>query len=954
MSSNNETIRDEDGDYSDWIELYISDRYLESLFGFGLSDESNNPFKWTFPNIRPPNNGIVFVFASGKNRAPRFGELHTNFRIDSNGELLILTSPDGQMCDTVQAAFLSEDISYGRIPDGAEEWYFTNTPSPCRSNGSQIPQARIPPPELSHHSGIYNNSITVEITSVVPNVIIRYTLDGSTPVDTSLIYNEPLQIDSVTIVRAVSFSDNWLPSKPATGSYIVNYNTNLPIVSVVTEPANLWDWETGIYIMGPNAEEEWPYNGANFWRDVEVPVLFEFFEQDNAGSFSINAGLKIHGGISRAYEQRNLRITARDEYGNDRLNYPFFPDIPVNIFKAVLLRNSGNDWGHSNLRDGFMSQLMDNLGVDKAAYRPTVTFINGQYWGIYNLREWLEEHHIANHHNIDKDSIDVMEGHHFHAIIAKAGDRQAWLELLDILKHDNDMNDETVFDSVASYVDIENFIRYMASEIYFANPDWIVHNIRWWRPKREGGKFKWIIYDLDQCFGYTWRYDYNALLRATDEEWEEHTLLFRRLLENDSFRIMFITRICDLMNTYYKKERSTNLARTLKGKITPEMPAHIERWFPDLDWNRYFNQIYFFARERKGYVIQQLINEFELDSTIQLTIKLAEPLAGRVKINEFFIEDFPFQGDYFPNMPLTLTAEPLTGYRFSRWVGDVNSRSEVIIIEPNEDISIEARFKPQNEIDFGVVITEINYNSSKDFDPGDWIELYMLYGDYDLSGWSVRDDRNDHLFTIPDGTELYKGEYLIITDDSAAFSDCFPGFYTIAGDLDFGLSADGDQVRLFNSECRLIDSVAYDDDPPWLSHADGYGRTLQLADPAFANEYAHNWSVSLSEHGDPGKRNRPFKKEPPDEIPKEFGFINIYPNPFNRTTRIIYRLTEDGYTTIRVFDTSGRTISTLRQADLSNGEYSINWNTAALASGIYFIQIDCNKMNDVMKVICIK
>jgi hypothetical protein len=957
MSSNNETITDEDGDYSDWIELYISDRRLMTLEGFGLSDEFDNPFKWTFPDIRPPVNGIILVFASGKNRSPRFGELHTNFRIDANGERLILTSPDRRRYDLVQPVFLEEDISYGRIPDGFEEWYYIDNPTPGRSNGNQPPRAHAPPPQLSHHSGIYDNSINLEITCTNPSVTIRYTLDGSTPVDTSLIYTEALQIDSVTIVRATSFLGRLLPSEPVTGSYIVGYETPLPIISIVTEPRNLWDWETGIYMMGPNASEEWPHMGANFWRDVEISTLFEFFEPDRNGNFSINAGLKIHGGISRAYAQRNLRITARDEYGNDRLNYQFFPDIPINSFKAIILRNSGNDWGNSNLRDGFMSRLMNGLGVDKAAYRPAVTFINGQYWGIYNVREWLEENHIANHHQLDKDSIDVMEGHHFHAIIAKAGDNQAWLELLDILEADNDMNDDAVYDSVASYVDIENFIRYMASEIYFANPDWIVHNIRWWRPKREGGKFKWIIYDLDQCFGYTWRYDYNALTRAVDEEWEEHTLLFRRLLEKNHFREMFITRTCDLMNTYYKQERSTALARVLKERIAPEMPAHIARWFPDLDWNRYFNLIYSFARERKSYVIEQLKNEFNLGQTIELNIELAEPPAGRVKINEFFIEDFPFQGDYFPNMPLTLTVEPLTGYQFSGWSGDVNSQSEAIIIEPDEDIFIEAAFESQNELDFGVVITEINYNSSDDFNPGDWIELYMLYGDHDLSGWSVRDERNDQQFILPGGVRLSTGDYLIIAESIETFSECFAGFDNVIGNLGFGLSADGDQVRLFNADGRLIDSVAYDDDPPWLSHADGYGRTLQLVDPAYANEYAHNWSVSLSQHGDPGKRNHPVKVEENKitaEIPEEFGFINAYPNPFNNSTEITYNLTDNGQVMIRIFDITGRNVCTLQKADLTCGRYHINWNTNGKASGIYFIRIECNNKVDVMKLICLK
>ena len=853
MASNDATIADIDGDYPDWVELFNAGRETVSLLGYGLSDDLDDPFKWVFPDVSLEPVSFLLVFASGKDYTAWPGELHTNFSIRAGGEEVLLTAPDSTTIDQLDPIAMATDVSYGRVPDGGPDWWFFLEPTPGSSNGDEPPLQRAPSPIFSPPSGYYPLLTELTISCDDPSAVIRHTLDGHTPGDTSAVYAGPLILGGTTVVRAVSFVMGMLPSVTTTGSYILEYDRLLPVVSIATDPENLWDEETGIYVEGPNADPEVPHYGANYWQDWEIPVHFDFLESDGSLAVSLDAGAKIYGGHTRWLPQKSLRITARDQYGPDRIEYQLFPSEAISSFKSIILRNSGNDWWATMFRDALMTTLMEGSAVAYQAYRPLVVFLNGEYWGIHNLRERLDEHYLAAHYGVDKDSVDIIENHFF----PNVGDSLTYAALVEFVGN-HDLSDPAAYAFVQTMMDVESFARYQAAEIYYANIDWPANNVRCWRPKREGGRFQWLLYDTDLGFGLTGTYDHNTLEFATDPnspDWQNApyaTLLLRSLLDNDDFREMFIVRFCDLMNMFFEHNLVAAHINAIQRGITEEMPLHEQRWYPYHNWDEAVSALYEFALLRKGYVVEHLRTKFGLDGTIRLTIERAGEPGGRVRVNPFMPNTYPWDGDYFKGLPIILRAEPFNGYQFVGWEGGVVSSEDSVVVFPHTDIVVQARFEVANHAPAAVVITEINYHSADDFDVGDWIEIYACEGDHDLGGWILRDEQENNAYTIPGGTVLDEGDYLVFAADLQAFISLFPDISGVLGDIGFNLANGGDEVRLYDQNGVLIDQVIYDDEPPWPVEPDGNGPTLRLIDPAYPNESAFSWRASLTPHGDPG------------------------------------------------------------------------------------------------------
>ena len=287
MSANILTIQDEDEDYPDWIEIYNASVSPMNLHGYGLSDDPSQPFKWSFPESTINSGEYLIVFASGKDRShPRF---HTNFKIKSAGEPILLTSPSGILIDYVESGYIPLDISRGRMPDGGTEWVYFPEPTPDHENSGTGYADISEPPEFSQQGGIFHSPVNVSLSSSAPGAVIRFTTDGSPPNDSSEIYTSPLLIDSTVVIRASAFEEGKLFSVPITNTYILYDNHELPVVSLSTDPYNLWDWEEGMYVMGPNADPNPPYYGANFWEDWEKPFHVEMYEPDGSLGFSQDA-----------------------------------------------------------------------------------------------------------------------------------------------------------------------------------------------------------------------------------------------------------------------------------------------------------------------------------------------------------------------------------------------------------------------------------------------------------------------------------------------------------------------------------------------------------------------------------------------------------------------------------------------------------------------------------------
>jgi len=874
--------------------------------------------------------------------------LHTNFRLKAGGEFLGLVSPSGQWVDLINLPAMDPDVSYGRRIDGSAEWTFFGIPTPGEPNDTSAVQPPIAPPVFSLESGFYNEPQFLSLSHEDPAAVIRYTLDGSIPDDRSAIYTSPIPVMKTSVVRARAFRQGALPSPVVNHSYFIGENTALPVFSLITDPDNLWNDSTGIYTMGPNASPDFPYRGANFWQDWERPVYLEFFESDRSLAFSLHAGMKIFGGWSRAYPQRSLAIYARKKYGSGTIRYQLFPDKPIKEFESFVLRNAGNDWNFSFMRDALTHALVKGTHLVPQGYRPVVVFINGQYWGIYNLREKINEHFIAANYGADPDSIDFLE---YDDVVIK-GDASHYHQLLDFIRT-HDLTNPDHYDVVASMMDIENFIDYQITEIFVNNQDWPSCNIKFWRPKKPGGRWRWILFDTDFSWGlyYPDSYSFNSLAFATEPNGPDYpnppwsTFLLRNLLVNPYFRVQFINRFADFMNTIFHPAHILPTISRLKTTLLPEMPRHLNRWNLDYDnWLREIEVISQFARKRAFYVRQHILEYFGLTDTVQIELNISPPGTGQLQINSVVPDSLPWRGVYFADVPIHLSARAEKGYRFVRWSGSITDSSAHLQLTPDRELTLTAEFEPLPHVQTPIRITELNYASAASIDPGDWLELYNAGTvPVNLGNWILMDSDTSHRFVFPPVT-VGPNQYLVVCRDTAKFRTVFPDVHPLVGDLPFGFDSKGDECWLLTTENEVAFFFAYKAEPPWPVEASGSGATLALISPDADPTDPANW-YAAAPPGTPGKKNGPMvgvRQDP--SLLRSFQLLQNFPNPFREATTFRVALPSPARIKAIIYDVRGRQVARLLDREAAAGLFSFGWHPAPdLPSGIYFVRVQVGK-----------
>ncbi|MFU8794286.1 MAG: lamin tail domain-containing protein [Dethiobacteria bacterium] len=611
MAVNLSTLADEDGDFEDWIEIFNPEDYAVNLDGYGLSDREENPYRWKFPRVTIEPGGRLVLFASGKDRTdPDRGELHTNFKIRATGETLVLYHPSGIMIDKIATGMLSPDLSVGRISDQPDQRFFFTNPQPGAVNDNNYFSAYSKQPLVTPVGGFYDKPVIVEITSYSDDAQIRYTLDGSDPDTSSEIYREPLLLENTAVLRARVFEEGKLPSPAENRTYFIGKNHNLTVVSVMINPDDLWDPVNGIYVKGYGASERFPYYGANFWKDMEKPIHFELYEPDGLLGLSFDAGIKIGGQFSRGMDQKIFNVFARNIYGYNEINYPLFPGKELTSFKALTLRTSGQDSPFSKIRDIMMTSLLEDTELDYQDHRQAVLYLNGEYWGIYNIRERANRYFVAGNNQLDPDKIDLLQANW----IVRAGSNEHYLEMLDFVRNNN-MAVEDNYNYIKTQMDVTNYIDALIAQIYFAQTD--QGNIRYWREQSPDGKWRWIVYDLDWGF-WPGHLNNNTLASMTNPAgtgaWNNiSTTLTVKLLDNDHFRNEFISRFAYHLNHTFEPGLVIGQIDQLAANIEDEMPNQIERWGGSMDrWYREIDSMREFARKRPAVVIEHIKQKFKL------------------------------------------------------------------------------------------------------------------------------------------------------------------------------------------------------------------------------------------------------------------------------------------------------------------------------------------------------
>ncbi len=875
---------------------------------------------------------------------------HTNFKL-SNSETVYLFDANKELQDSLAIPFLPSGVTVGRFPDGAANSLIFEETTPNAPNAASYFEGTIGGAVLfSKNSGIYEEGFNVALSTETEGTI-RFTTDGSIPNSTSSIYQNPLVIRVNTTVKAAIFKDNFLPSEITSKTYLIDVNHDLPILSIAFNNVDFFSETTGMYSFGTNYEEDFPHFGANFWKDLEKPVQLTFFENDVLG-FNTGAGAKIFGGWSRGNAQRSLSLFFRSEYGEKELDYPLFEDRAYDKYEALVLRNSGNDWQQTMLRDLTLTGLMKNTNVDIQAGKQIVTYLNGVYWGIYNVREKINEHYLASLHNVPSEDITLLERES--SVIF--GDNQAYVALLNFINN-NSLAVTSNYEKVLEEIDIANFIQYNVAQIYFDNTDWPGNNIKYWRHKN--GKWRWILFDTDFGFGI-WRtenYSNNTLAFALEPAgpgWPNPpwaTFMFRKLMENDAFKKQFVNTFADELNTRFLAPKVKEAIETNEAIISGEMPNHIDRWGNRnlSSWRDKVNNMKIFASQRPVFMRAHIKNELDLPFHKQVNLTIDNPDGGSIQLNTIRVTDASWSGFYFPTVPITLTAVAKPGYRFSHWSGEVNSEEISLTIDPNKIINLTANFTENTSTadQSDVLFNEINYNSNAETPIGDWVELYNNGSSQDLTDWQFKDDDDAHIFQFPVGTILEAGAYLVLTRDSEKFTARFPNVDNYLGNFDFGLSSKGELLRLFDSAGTLVDSVFYLPDSGWPEAADGAGPSLELIDPNSDNTLPESWTTFTS-NGTPGRANGIYTStntlNPLSEI------ITINPNPFQEQLTIKIDLPKRSAVQIDLLSLNGQVLQNLvQQKEVKQQQFELT--LPVLTAGNYLIRVNVDGEQLVKKVV---
>ena len=879
---------------------------------------------------------------------------HTNFKLDADGETLCLTDPEGIIVDSLHLPGMGMNHSYGRRETEPYNWAVFDTPTPGQANNTPAFEGYMEDlPVFSPPGGRFADPFQLYITARDTGDTIYYTLDGAEPTANSFTYEDPLEVSSDMIIRARIIKSGLVPGDVVTNTYFTGSDNQLPVVSISTDPDNLWDYHTGIYEAGPYAEVDFPYFNANFWQDWERPAHIGLYDKGVNLVFNMDGGIQIYGGWTRGLPQKSIAIYARSKYGTGEIEYQLFEDKPISEFESFVIRNSGNDWFGQDwetgtmFRDVLMTRVARDMDLEYQSSRQAIVYINGQYWGIHNIREKINEHFLASNQGVDPEQLDLLEGNQ----IPLQGDPAHYASMISFLQS-NDIMQESNYKYVKTQMDIQNFINYQVAQIFYDNTDWPGNNIKYWRPKTPKGKWRWILFDTDFGFGL-WNpnnvYN-NTLLFATETNGPNHpnppwsTYLLRKLLLNREFKELFINSFADRINTNFNSNSVSDLVDELKDAIDEEMFNHVERWGGSYQhWINQAGELKDFARLRPGIMQNYIKSTYGLESKQNLTLDVSDPASGYVRLNTIFVKNFPWEGTYYQGIPVELIAIPRSGYRFTGWTGGVTSSDSRIRVNLSARTTLVAQFEAgQNNHENPVIINEICYKQDAVSDSEDWVELYNNSNQFvDVSGWTLKDSDNLHSFHIKSGRLLKPGGYQVICRSLAAFETVYPSVFNYEGEMNFGLSSNGEIVRLYNQEMDLVDSVRYGVSDPWPEISSGSGYTLALLDPNLDNSLAESWDLSLYQLGTPGSDNSVgldiIHSSTP--APKDILFQNS-PNPFSCYTRIVFYSCINQPVRISIYDLNGRLLKVLFNRTMEAGYHEFEWVPGHVKEGIFILRVE--------------
>lgn len=691
VTKNSNIIADEDGDYSGWIEIWntTNDNISTENIYLLVGDQ-----KWNFPNQNIAPDGTLVIWTSGKNKTNSTGNPHTNFTLTKDvATIALLSKTNSTIRDSITIPDLDYNISYGRDFKQNRKFCYFAYPTPNEANSRDcFSNLKLGAPKFSHDAGVYEESFKLKITPENKNSKVIYTLDGSFPdlernPESTLIYENPVEIRDTN--NSTILSSKWYATEnstyPQRSKNLIPYSgtviraktefsaensaffvfsnmgeITLPIISLTMENDYLIDPKLGLYTPGNDYQDylnsteydeslkiNFPANFSNrgidwerpFRTDTKNAVIFHYCIESRC--VKQNIGVRIHGATTRRNPMKSLRLYAREEYGEPYFQAQFFEDQRVARFKRLILRSSGQDWGVTMLAHGTYHIIAEALNIETQNYRPTVLFINGEYWGIHNLRERYDRFYFSEKFNVNSDNITIIDGY-FNVQEGSLADADEYSNFISSLTQFN-YGDPEAIEKIRDNIDLSNYFDYMILQTFFAPWDWPTDNVKLWRlsknnqnSKSDSTKWRWMITDLDHAGHSTVDHDLGVSSYEYFVERIESTeftvrnainydknrdagvsLIFTHILSNSQTREAFLNRYQQMLRGPLSSSEMIAILTLHSQAIRPEMERHIQRWgYPRSTqvWESYLDELEKFLETRSEFM-NDLIEEKYLNAS---------------------------------------------------------------------------------------------------------------------------------------------------------------------------------------------------------------------------------------------------------------------------------------------------------------------------------------------------
>lgn len=680
MQSNIDCVMDDLNQYPDsWVELYNSGNSTVNLSEYSLSDTLAPELAYKLPSKTVVAKACQLVYCDKENRS-----LHTHFRLESGKGCRLYLFHNGMLADSlyIERKQPAPNIAYGRAFDGSGTWVYMLSPTPGKSNSGGIVNGTqiLGEPIFSIQGRVYESGQSFTLTLSLPEgcpseTVIRYTTNGSEPtLENSILYSgKGISISSNRVIRARLFRNGWLSPRSTTHSYLfLDRKQTLPVVSIVTDAKHLTDNKIGICVDGTYSSSR-----KNYEYDWRRPINFELFAgpQTDAALNQL-CETRVSGAASRGCALKSLALYANKRFGEKHFKYEFFPDQRPGQqkFKSLVLRNAGNDFDYLYMRDALAQRVMaQHQDMDWQAWQPAIVFINGTYKGILNIRERGNENNIYTNYDGLED-IDLYENS-----TLKAGTSDHMEAFQQFYKQSGHTRSE-----YEEWMDCEEFMNLMAMQIFFNNVDFPGNNAELWRPRVEGGRWRWIAKDVDyimnlysSCpatYNYVqWLYNpnYNASMNWANKS--EATLFFRHLMEDPTFCRDVCDRMAIFMDDFLNYSSIWNeFWSPMYETIRAEYPIHrkiYNPWWPN--YSDEMNIARTFLQSRPQNVFTFLKEQYKLGNILSLQVNQSLSTLDREKIklmaNGVTVSKASLSGSFWTGRKLTLSAKPVDHTGVSAW-----------------------------------------------------------------------------------------------------------------------------------------------------------------------------------------------------------------------------------------------------------------------------------------------